>query len=561
MRAASATQVGRTSLERMHKMLSDLAPHTRAPGDPSTRRGPRIDDLKKLLEISQAINVTLDLDRILEMVMKYAIDLVSAERGFIMLMEQGELVMRQAHHIAPENLTEEGDRISQTIANRVIQSGESIYTSDAQEDERFVTRQSIHELHLRSIMGVPLKHDQATIGVIYLDNSSQARIFLQSDLYILELLAQQASIALRNARLLQDVRRLQQYTENIVASTPVALLVLDATSRVKHSNERGRRLLSALGSRGTGHDLWLELVEPAQQEAWATLFRGALESGHAHSWSRHIMRVEDEPHTYRVLVSPLQAGTVRAEGIVLTLDDITDAERMREELAKAAVSIQKADQIGDVAHEMNNYLTVVYNQVQIFERSLARGDLGKMETGIPRILQAAEKLNRLVEALLRPDRIDPRPQVFKLQTAIESLQTITSAERRFDLVHFEIGIPADLPDILFDPVHLEMILYNLCKNAAEAMAQARTENAEIAITAAVQDGEVLLTIEDSGPGLPPERQEAPWEAGHSSKAAGHGRGLHNTAAFVEKNGGTIEAVPKTARGGAGFKILIPIAER
>jgi PAS domain S-box-containing protein len=543
----------------MHKMLADITKSVRPTGEIPDRRGPGIDDLKRLLEISQAVNTTLDLDQILEMVMRYAIELVSAERGFIMLVEDGRLVMRQAHNLAPEQFGNEGDRFSRTIANRVLQTGESIYTSDAQEDERFVARESVHDLHLRSIMGVPLKHDGEIIGVIYLDNSSQARIFLQSDLYILELLAQQAAIAMANARLIGDVRRLQEYAENIVASTPVALLVLDTMSHVQHSNERGERLLSALGAKASDRECWLDLVDPEQREAWATLFRSVLESGNAHSWSRHTLGLDEDRRTFRVLASPLHTGEAQSSGLVLTLDDITDAEKMREELAQAAISIQKADQIGDVAHEMNNFLTVVYNQVQIFERALSNGDLERIQSGIPRTLDAAEKLARLVEALLRPDRMEPKPQDFKLSTIIESLDLIVGAERRFDAVELEIDLPADLPEIRFDPVHLEMILYNLCKNAAEAMSEAECENRRIRIRATGTDNAVLLQVQDSGPGLPVERLRAPWQAGGSTKATGHGRGLHNTATFVEKNHGKIEVEAESDLGGAGFRVSLPLA--
>jgi len=542
----------------MKEMLDAIVRSEPRLATPSTRGGPSIDDLKTLLEISQAVNATLDLDEILRMVMDYAIKLVSAERGFIMLVEDGELVIRQSHNVAPELFGTEGDRFSRTIARRVLETGQSIYTSDAQEDKRFLERQSVHELHLRSIMGVPLKVEDRVIGVIYLDNSSEARLFLQSDLYILELLAQQASIALTNASLLSDVRSLQQYAENIVASTPLALLVLDPISRVLRSNERGAYLLTGLGAQSREGTSWLDLMGD-DRESWAALFRGVLQSGNANSWARHPVMIAGAPHIFRVNVSPLTSDDARPNGIVLTLDDITDSERMREELLRAEVSIRKADEIGNIAHEMNNFLTILSNQAEIDRMALERGNFEKIEAGLPRTLDAVDKLHRLIESLLRPDRIEPQPADFQLCAAVESLAVWLRAEKRFDLVDLQFDVSPDLPAVRFDPQHLEMALYNLFKNAAEAMAEADIEDRRISLSARADGAYIIVHVADSGPGLPANRQTNPWERGESAKEGGHGRGLHNTAVFIQKNGGRIEAEPRSSLGGAGFKIYLPIA--
>lgn len=555
-----STGIGATSLQAMQDMLAEISGGLTPPADFDNRRGPTIDDLKQLLEISQAVNATLDLDKILDMVMMYAIGLVDAERGFIIILEEGEITMRQSHNLAPEQFGQDGDRVSRTIVDRVLQSGESVYTSDAQEDERFSARQSVHDLHLRSIMAVPLKNGSKVEGVIYLDNSSQARIFLQADLYILELLAQQASIAMTNAALITDVRQLQAYSENIVASTPVALLVLDARSQIQHANERGSRILSALGSEGSAHDRWLDLVDPEQREAWASLFRGVLESGNAHSWSRHVLKIDGDTRTYRVLASPLEESTSRPEGLVLTLDDTTEAERMSEELVRASFSIEKAETIGDIAHEMNNYLMVMMSQVEMGLIDLGKRSYDAMEHRLTRSMQATEKLTRLVEGLLRPDRMDPRPQSFALSTAMDWLKATVSAERKFNPTEFEYDIESDLPMITFDPVHIELILYNLCKNSVEAMSEAKSSPAIVRIHATRAGEFVKVHLSDSGPGLSASVRENPWKLGQTTKATGHGRGLHNIKMFVEKNHGRIEVDSTTDLGGAGFVIHLPVSK-
>jgi GAF domain-containing protein len=193
----------------------------------------RRDDLEALLDISKAINSTLVLDDILQMVMRRASKLLRAERGFLMLKdEEDNLQFKTAHNICKESLTKEDFRISMSIANGVAKTGKSVYTSDAQHDERYSKQKSIMELDLKSIMCVPLKSKERIIGILYLDNSSKSNIFLQSDLYLFELFAGQAAIAIENAKLYENLLAMKIYNENVVKKTPVGIVVVDNNLRI-----------------------------------------------------------------------------------------------------------------------------------------------------------------------------------------------------------------------------------------------------------------------------------------------------------------------------------------
>jgi GAF domain-containing protein len=127
-------------------------------GTDLTDRPGRVRNLEALLDISKAINSTLVLDEILRRVMRHAIDLLSAERGFLMLLdENGRLQFRIAHNIRKESLDTEDDfRISRSIADRVAATGMSEYTSNAQEDPRYAHQKSVAELSLRLLSRQPV---------------------------------------------------------------------------------------------------------------------------------------------------------------------------------------------------------------------------------------------------------------------------------------------------------------------------------------------------------------------------------------------------------------------
>ena len=191
------------------------------------------DDLEALLDINKAINSTLVLEDILQMVMRRAIKLLGAERGFLMLLDdEGNLQFKTAHNICKESPSKEDLKISMSIANKVAQSGESIYTSDAQRDRRYSKQKSIMELNLKSIMCVPMKSKEKIIGILYLDNSSEKSIFLESDLRLFEVFAGQAAIAIENAKLYENLLAMKLYNENVVNLTPIGIIVVDKNLKI-----------------------------------------------------------------------------------------------------------------------------------------------------------------------------------------------------------------------------------------------------------------------------------------------------------------------------------------
>jgi sigma-B regulation protein RsbU (phosphoserine phosphatase) len=157
-----------------------------------------------LYRLSQAFNSSLDLDEVLNRVMDEVILATNAERGYVTLREpDGELVFRIARGMDHTTIKDPQFQISHSVVEEVAQNGKPVLTSNAQEDERFSSRQSVMFLGLRSIICAPLKIKDFVTGVIYVENRIQAGIFTQADLELLGAIAGSAAIAIENARLYQ----------------------------------------------------------------------------------------------------------------------------------------------------------------------------------------------------------------------------------------------------------------------------------------------------------------------------------------------------------------------
>ena len=180
----------------------------------------RESQLGALMGIGRTINSSLGKKRVLEEVMDTLIALMRAERGFLMLRRfDGELEFETARGIDHVNLDDEMFKVSRTIVERVAATGETILTTNAQEDPRFENQMSVASYRLRSILCVPLKIKDKLIGVIYVDNRARAGIFQTQDQALITAFADQAAVAIDNAQLFDDLQAKNRELEEAYQAT------------------------------------------------------------------------------------------------------------------------------------------------------------------------------------------------------------------------------------------------------------------------------------------------------------------------------------------------------
>ncbi len=161
------------------------------------------EELLTLYQIGREINSILDLDELLETIMDEVIQLVSAERGFIVLIDKktSELTLKVARRLDEGIFNEAQFKVSRGIVDEVFKSGEPILSMDAQTDPRFESRRSVMLYQIKSVLCVPLKVKGKIIGVVYVDNRMGSGLFSKDQLDLLIAFANQAALAIHNARL------------------------------------------------------------------------------------------------------------------------------------------------------------------------------------------------------------------------------------------------------------------------------------------------------------------------------------------------------------------------
>lgn len=164
--------------------------------------------LRRMLTLSRRLNSEAEVARILDEVIDTAIELTSAERGFLLLRdERGELAPVVSRNFAMADLETADRSVSRSIAERAAQSGEAVITVDAGLDERFAVAASVAALRLRSVLAVPLRQRSTIVGCIYVDHRLRHAAFDDNAATVLGELADIAAIAIENARLTERLRR------------------------------------------------------------------------------------------------------------------------------------------------------------------------------------------------------------------------------------------------------------------------------------------------------------------------------------------------------------------
>jgi len=308
--------------------LNNLETTLKQVGDKIEAFQRNLSNMMALADVGQVINSSLELDEVLRVVMDNIVRLTKAERGFLMLRdEKGEMVMRMGRNWEMESVNSSELTVSKSIVGRVVSSGEPLVTTNAQEDQRFMGQESVVAFNLRSILCVPLKVKNELIGVIYADNRIRAGIFAESERDLLVAFANQAAVAIENARAFEEVTRLKNLMGNVFASITSGVITTDGKNQVTLANRAAETLLGAASNNVIGRPLNEMLASVAKE----------LEP--------HLADVRDKDKTvvdlevshnfptrgnvnWRFNLSPLKDADQKTQGVAIVFDDLTERKKL-----------------------------------------------------------------------------------------------------------------------------------------------------------------------------------------------------------------------------------------
>ena len=338
----------------------------------------RFSHLQALAGIGQVVNSTLEVDEVLQIVMDTIVRLTEAERGFLMLRdERGEMAIRIARNWERESINENEFAISKTIVQRVIQGNEAVLTTNALEDQRFSGQESIIAFNLRSILCVPLMVKTELIGVIYTDNRIRTGIFSESDRDLLIAFANQAAVAIENARLFSSLKRtlaevteLKNLMDDVFASIASGVITADVQDQITLCNRAAASILGQASAEIVGRKIeeviptfanniipHLESVRKSDKPVIGLELSQTLAEGGNIDW--------------RLNLSPLKDAGQKTQGVAIVLDDLTERKKLEAQrgLLQRMVSPAVLDQLDPNTLQVGGkqvFITVLFADVRGF---------------------------------------------------------------------------------------------------------------------------------------------------------------------------------------------------
>jgi len=178
----------------------------------------RVEAMRSLVRFSERLLAASDLHRLLDELLDAVLEVTHADKGFLILFEEGESVVQAARNLARENIEDAVSRVSDSIIRKVRETRRPVVVADALHDADWSSSSSVVNLKLCSVMCAPLMLKGDVLGVLYLGNDSVVSLFDEKDLEALTVFTAQASLLVQNAMFLEGLRRENDALKEAMAS-------------------------------------------------------------------------------------------------------------------------------------------------------------------------------------------------------------------------------------------------------------------------------------------------------------------------------------------------------
>ena len=247
------------------------------------------------------------------------------------------------------------------------------------------------------------------------------------------------------------------------------------------------------------------------------------------------------------------------EALRVTNDELERrVARRTAELAEAQESLVRKERLavlgqlaGGVAHQIRNPLAAILNATYVLKRHVSPGQHSNVEDAIRIIHDEVRHANMIITGLLDYARVrtpDRHPA-----SVVELVDRVLVSGSVPEGIEVERHIEADVPLLRIDADQIHGAIFNLVRNAIEAM----PEGGKLTVAVHTDADQVVVVVSDNGPGISAQVRSHLFEPLHSTKPMGIGLGLVTARTFIEAHGGRIAHVDTDA--GARFEIRLPVA--
>ncbi|MDQ4136677.1 MAG: PAS domain S-box protein [Pseudomonadota bacterium] len=370
----------------------------------------------------------------------------------------------------------------------------------------------------------------------------------------------------------EALRASEAHLRSILETVPDAMIVIDEQGRIQSFSATAERLFGYAGEEVLGHNISILMPEPYRSQHDGYMAR-YLTTGERRiiGIGRVVVGQRKDESTFPM---ELAVGEMRSNdrryftGFVRDLTERQKTETRLQELQSELVHMSRFTALGEMAstlaHEINQPLTAITNYLKGCRRILERIEGEQVPMLREAVNQAAEQALRAGQVIrhLREfvSRGESERHIESLPKLVQEASALALVGAKEKGVRVSFRFDPDAPLVLADRIQIQQVLLNLIRNAIEAMQDVSRRELIVATRALADDGQVEISVEDTGPGLAPEVAAQLFQPFVTTKKHGMGVGLSICRTIVESHGGRIAAEARPG-GGTVFRFTLRAVDR
>lgn len=420
-------------------------------------------------------------------------------------------------------------------------------------------------------LGVPLQVDKEVIGIIVVQSYKDDNAYSDSDLLLLEFVANQVAFSVKHRQANDEIRKLSLSVEQ----SSVSVVITDPEGNIEYVNRKFSEVSGYSREEVIGKNPRIlksdETPPETFKQLWANITSGKEWRGEFINWKK-----SGETYCETAMITPIKDDRGRITHYLAIKEDVTERKILEQQLHQA----QKMESIGTLAggisHDFNNLLTVINGHAELAMRKLDSEN--PLHGDIVSIIHAGKRAENLTRQLLAFSRKQVfKPKIVRISEIIIGLDKMVQRLIGEDIRIIKI-LDRKSCVIKADPSQVEQIFLNLLINARDAINEksGSTANKEITIETelinlteeeaavypgAVEGKYVCFSVTDNGAGIPAEIREKIFEPFFTTKEknSGTGLGLATVYGIVKQNQGMVYVDSEIGKG-ATFRVFWPFSD-